>query len=227
VWASLEAAAYDNPPYEGDYEGAALGASFERRPLHAWAVLPSYRLQRSGQEFLGPGDLLTGARLSVLEDEARTLATGFAMVATWPSGDRARDLGMGHVMLMPGIWGDWRGAKAFVRGELGYARALAAASDHADHQYGPRIARPLVSPMNRSEATGRLAAAYLLHPLLRLKSAVYGAIPIADERGVARAIVSAGADTTAGSFDAGLEGHLSVVGNPFTFKIVVTAGARF
>src|SRR5262245_15740775 len=28
VWTSLEAATYDNPPYVGDYQGAALGVSF-------------------------------------------------------------------------------------------------------------------------------------------------------------------------------------------------------
>ena len=227
VWVSLEAAAYDNAPYEGDYEGAALGASFQRGPLQAWAVMPSYRLLRSGQEFLGIGDLLTGARFAVLQDEAQTLAAGFTFVATWPSGDRTRDLGMGHVMIMPGIWAAWRVTEAFVHGELSYARAIASSADRSNHQDGPPVPRPLVDPMNSSEGAARLAAGYFLVEQLRARSSIYGAVPIADEHGAARGIVSAGVDLVVGSFETGLEGQVPVVGDPFTFKIVLTAAGRF
>jgi hypothetical protein len=227
VWASFEAATYDNPPYVGSYLGVALGASFERGPVKVWAVMPGYRLLRSGQTFVGVGDLLTAARLAVIEDEAQTSAAGLGMGATWPSGDRARDLGMGHVMVMPGLWGAWRGVEAFVDGDVSYARALASSADHSAHRFGAPIPRPLVAPMNASEAAARLAAGYFLLERFRVRASLYGAIPIADEHGVERFIASAGADWIAEAFDVGLEGHLPVAGDPFTFKIVLRVGGRF
>lgn len=223
VAVSAEAATYQNARYEGEYQGASLSLGWEHRWAGLRASLPAYRIVRNGLEDRGLGDLLVDARIPFARSARDELRGGAGLAATLPTGDAAKDLGMGHAMLMPGLWISWRGDRAFLQASLAYGRALAAGG-HAHHGGGPA---PIVSPMNASEIEGAAAAGVRLHEHLRVRGGLHGAIPVADEAGAARAVAVAGGDIVYGAFLLGVEGHVPMVGDPFLAKVVISVAAMF
>lgn len=222
VAASAEAATYRSARYEGEYQGASLSLGWEHRWAGLRAALPAYRIVRNGLEAYGLGDLLIDARIPFARSARGELSGGAGVAATLPTGDAAKDLGMGHAMLMPGLWVAWRGERAFLQAQLAYGRALAAGG-HAHHG-GPA---PIVNPMNASEIEGAAAAGVRLHEHLRVRGGLHGAIPVADEAGAARGVAVAGGDIVFGAFLLGVEGHVPMVGDPFLAKAVVSVAATF
>jgi hypothetical protein len=81
--------------------------------------------------------------------------------------------------------------------------------------------------MNRSEIGGTLAAGYQFYDWVRSRAGLYAATPVATENGFSRGVVLVGADFLIDWLNVSLEGHLPVVGEPFTAKIVFAVGARF
>lgn len=223
VAAGAEAATYRNARYEGEYQGVSLGLGWEHRWVGLRAALPAYRIVRNGLADRGLGDLLVDARIPFARSARGGLSGGAGLAATLPTGDAAKDLGMGHVMLMPGLWLSWRGELAFLQVNLAYGRALAPAGQ-AHHGGGPA---PIVNPMNASEIEGAASAGVRLHEHLRVRGGLQGAIPVADEAGAPRGIAVAGGDIIFGAFHFGVEGHVPMVGDPFLARAVISVAATF
>jgi hypothetical protein len=234
VSTSLEFAAYDNARGEGHWVGVALGAAYRRDFLRLRAQMPFYRLERNDETSTGPGDLIVGAEAALLRDEDR-FAAGIGVAVSVPTGNASDDLGMGHFMLMPGLWGELTRDRTFVQAQVAYGRALASRDDHAAHEHaghhgseqavmGPG---PIVSPMNFSEIEGRLSGGYRIVELVRLRAGVDAAVPVADEQGESRAIAVVGVDFLPDPWNLALEGQLPFIGDPFSAKVSASAGFRF
>lgn len=69
-----------------------------------------------------------------------------------PTGDSRHGMGMGHVMVMPGLFASWSAGRLRVAASSGYSRALGAEGHH-DH-----APWPLVSPMLVSEVSWNAGA---------------------------------------------------------------------
>jgi hypothetical protein len=231
----LEAASYDNSRGEGTYLGAMIGIAYRRDWLRVRAQLPGYRLRRNSETFIGPGDLLLGTEVALLRDADDTFAAGIGVAATLPTGDASSDLGMGHVMLMPGLWGEVTRDRTFAQLQIVYGRSLGSHESHEEqghaghhahsaHVMGPG---PIVNPMNASEIAGRASAGYRLVDWLRVRAGVDGAVPVADDQGESRAIAVLGLDLLPDPFNAAVEGQVPFIGDPFTVKAVVAVGLRF
>ncbi|HEY6556117.1 MAG TPA: hypothetical protein VI072_02550 [Polyangiaceae bacterium] len=222
---SLEAAAYEYGGIEGSYQGAALSASYTREAFRAELTAPAYRLRRNDETFYGLGDVTGELRVRLLEVADGALSGGAGLTGIAPTGSASRDLGMGHVMLMPALWGVFEQSGAFVQLQVAYARALSEDdSEHAHH--APRM-RPIVRPMNASELVVSGSAGYAVHELVRVQGGVYTAAPVDTPDGEGRTVASLGVDFIPSAFDASVEAQAPLAGDPYTFKVVVGAGVRF
>lgn len=218
-----EFATYKIQRFVGEYQGLAVGLAWERSWLKLRAVIPGYRLTTNGLERFGLGDLLVDARFSFAVESSHTLRWGPSLAATLPTGDASRELGMGHVMLMPGLWAVWNGPRAFVQSQLSYGRGLGSSATH--HLSGPS---PIVNPMNVSEMEMAMTAGYTVIEQLRVRGGFYGAVPVAAPQGAARAAAFVGADLTLlERIDLSAEAHVPVIGDPFLAKLVIAVAARF
>jgi len=218
---ALETATYRTPRYEGDYQALSLFAQGTHARGHVRLALPVYRLVRNGLEGRGLGDVALDAGVRLAQAAEGALATGLALAVTLPSGDASQELGMGHVMVMPGAWLDWRGARARVHARLAYGRALGGGA----HLRGRP--QPLVNPMNASEVEGSLGGAVQLTQEVGLKGGAYGALPVALPEGAARAATFAGLELRWRQVTLGFEGHLPLAGAPFQLKAVARLSLRF
>ncbi|HEU4408417.1 MAG TPA: hypothetical protein VFS43_24345 [Polyangiaceae bacterium] len=219
-----EYATYRTARYEGEYQGASVVVQWDNPWVRLRAALPAYRLVRNGLEGQGLGDLLLEGRVPLVRPEGGALEIGAVLAATVPTGDAERELGMGHLMAMPGAFVVWAPGRAFVTAQLGYGGAIDVGSGGHRHHGGPR---PIVNPMNRSEVEAAASAGYLVHELVRARVGAYGAEPVFDEEGARRAAAFVGVDLLAGPVDVALEGHLPFAGDPFLAKVVLAAGVRF
>jgi hypothetical protein len=237
VATSFELATYDNDRGSGSYVGIALAAAYRREWLRVRTQLPAYRLRRNQEVFDGPGDLVLAADAAILRADDDNFASGLGLAIGVPTGDDSSDLGMGHVMLMPGIWGELTRDRAFAQVQVVYGRALGShedhtADEHAGHHGHTQVAHatgpgPIVNPMNMSEIAGRVSAGYRLTDVLRVRAGVDAAVPVADEEGESRAIAVLGVDLLPDPFNTAIEAQLPFVGDPFTAKAVFSAGLRF
>lgn len=216
-------ASFDTVRYEGHYESVAPSLRLHAPVLDGAIVLPAYRIVRNGSASRGFGDLVLEASAPVLRGKEPADALGLELTTTLPTGDSEHDLGMGHAMLMPALWGSARLRRFSLSGRVGYARALASAGAHHHHAG----AFPLVDPMNASELESALAATFEpAHPFA-LRSGIYGAAPIATQNGAARAaaFVSFGVEGT--RMGAAVELHLPLVGDAFSAKLQLESTYRF
>jgi len=228
--ASLEHASYWNETYAGTYEGLWLSASYASREARGprWDVaaeLPFYHLVRNGQDQVGPGDPFLRGRLtfwrrsgSLRPEEG--VALGAALGLSLPLGDADADLGMGHVMIHPGLW--LRTTAELLRSEwtLSYGRVLGS----GEHAHGTG---PLVSPMNESEATlGGALSLRIMRPLDLVASGMM-ALPVAAEGGEARGTVSLGMRLLLRAVDVSVGLALPALGDPFEQKLEVGVAHSF
>lgn len=218
---ALEMASYRTPRYEGHYEGLSLLAQGNVSWGHVRVGLPVYRLVRNGLWSRGLGDVALDAGVRLAQGAEGALTTGVALAATLPSGDASEELGMGHVMVMPGAWLDWRGERARVHARLAYGRALGGGAHLSG---GPQ---PLINPMNASEVEGSLGATVQLTREIGLKGGAYGALPVALPEGAARAATFVGIDLSWRQVALGIEGHLPLAGTPFQAKGIARMSLRF
>lgn len=220
-----ELATYRTTRFEGEYQGSSLGLGWEHRWVRLRASLPAYRLTRNGLAHHGLGDLFLDVRVPLASADNDIFVGGIGLAVVAPTGDSARDLGMGHFMLMPGAWATWRADRAFAQAHVAYGRSLT--SDGGAHHGGGRPG-PIVNPMNASEVELALTGGASLIDQLRVRGGVYGAVPVAATGGASRAAAFVGMDVIpVGPFDVSLEGHLPLAGDPFLAKAVVSAGAQF
>jgi hypothetical protein len=224
VLASAFAASYGTGAYVGEYQGGALFGSYALWRLQLSASLPYYRIVRNGLSERGLGDVFTSLRATLLERELSPIdhvQLGLDLAQTLPSGDRIKGLGMGHVMLMPGLFARLMHGRTTLELGLAYGRALASGSAH-DH--GPW---PLVNPMNLGELEHSVSALYRVTDWLIGSARLHGAVPIADKHGAAREIIGLGALAQIGPAELSLEQELPLAGNPIRSRTTVRVGASF
>ncbi len=219
-----ETAGFSTREYEGHYEGLVPNFGFHELWFEAVASLPVYRIVRNGRSDLGPGDLLLQARAALLGERARDHVLGLELAASLPTGDPERELGMGHVMLMPSAWGTLTSGRFGFSARAGYARAIVGSSTHHHHEGGMS---PLVDPMNESELDGALSGSLAVSRLVGVRAGFYGAVPVAVADGHARAAGFAGFGADNGRASSEFELHLPVAGDPFTVKLLLELGVRF
>lgn len=221
----LDAAGYRNTSYEGDYQGVAPTLGFNHPKFAVMALLPGYRLTRNGRTGYGLGDLALALRAPVPAFATRTVAAGFGVAVTLPTGKAGDDLGMGHVMLMPEFWFAHEQARVQVVGTVGFARALAAAGG-SHHNHGPR---PIVNPMNLAEIDASLNAFVRVHDKLWLKAGMFGALPVGavNTNGVTRVIAGSGVVVAVRGLELSAELQAPLTGSPFLARGVLQVAYRF
>jgi hypothetical protein len=216
-------ATYRGPDDAGEYQGYFVSAAYTHPWFFAELHLPYYRLVRDGSVEHGPGDVALDLRGTVWRP-APELALGLELAGTFPSGDAAHGLGMGHVMLMPGAWLGWERSSVRVLAQLAYGRMLGdAASSYHDHG-GPA---PLVNPMNRSELEHAFAVSYAFAEYLFAGGRLLGAVPVAYRNGSAREIAGLVFGARFAPLELAIELQFPLVGAPFTARTAVTVAAIF
>ncbi len=135
-----------------DYQGTSLRVDLHLRSFHLRAQASWYRLRDSIESTTGPGDVMVAAMWTAYQSER--LHAGVALPVGLPTGDDEEGLGMGHVMIMPGLFAALR-ASSTVTTSVGVAYNRALGSNH-DHSHG---IGPYVNPMTQEEigVAGRVA----------------------------------------------------------------------
>jgi hypothetical protein len=216
---SLLAATYSTMNYIGDYQGAVPSFTWSGKGFGAGASLPLYRLQENGRVLFGLGDAVVHARATLVDQG--TAHAGASLAVSAPTGNHLDGLGMGHVMAMPAAWGLWAYDRLALLGSVGYSRAIADASSHADH--GPW---PLVEPMNLAEVTWSAASEVAIGSGVRAGVHASGGIPFASS-GHARVIGAVRVAWGTPRVDTGAELQAGLVGDPFTIRGVVETTLHF
>ncbi len=214
---SLEHANYSTERYAGNYTGVVVGVSYVSSVWDLLLEAPVYRLSRNGLDVGGPGDPFVRGRFRVWGAPHEEVTLGGALGLSLPLGDAASDLGMGHVMVHPGVWLRTTGEELRTEWTLGYGRVVAG----GDHAHGTG---PLVNPMNASELSAGGALVWNLFRVLDLRAAAMGAIPVASPGGEARATLGFGIRLVFGKLDLSSVASFPLVGDPFRDKVEVSVG---
>jgi hypothetical protein len=219
-----ESAGFDTKSYEGHYEGTALLANLETRWFRANAVLPAYRIVRNGLAATGFGDVLLQGGVALLRGSEPRRTLGVELGVSLPTGSVENDLGMGHVMVLPSVWGGWQAGALGFSARAGYARALAGSGHAHHHQDGHS---PIVDPMNSSELALSAVGSLELARIVALRAGAYGAVPvgISDGAGRAAALVAAGLGGRRVASE--LQVQLPLAGDPFSAKLLLELRYRF
>lgn len=214
------AANYHSPLFEGDYQGSTLGVRGAYGRFGLGASLPVYHLTKNGLTTNGLGDFVMHAH-ATLVDRAATTAGVMVMVSA-PTGDGDRGFGMGHVMVMPEVWGAYATSRVAVSVSTGIGHALGGASAHAKHGGGMW---PLVEPMNATELTFAGSVMVAVAPTLGAGVRTYGAAPLGD--GSMRLAVGPRIAWVAGRVTMTAELAGGVLGDPFGVRGVLETSLRF
>lgn len=214
--ATMIAGRFDRAQGRGDYEGLSLSLKIKAGSARYGVVVPSYRIDRNGTTTAGLGDVGLRADLPLVSLFDRTLEVGVGLGATLPTGNDEDELGMGHAMAMPWLFGSLRLGIVNAEVEVGSAHALA---DHV-HTYTPtgehvHVSRPVVDPMNANEVWGS-AAATLPLGLLQLVPTLRGARPLGE--GDARLNGGLGLRLPLGPASVAAGAELPIVGDAFTWR---------
>ncbi|MDB4976076.1 MAG: uncharacterized protein JWN48_4417 [Myxococcaceae bacterium] len=221
---SASFASYSNRSFTGEYQGVAAKASYLHPHVVLELSLPYYRLVSNGLTQHGVGDLALDGRVPAYRSADGMLSMGPELALTLPTGDAARNLGMGHVMLMPGGFFELQARGLLLIAQVAYGRSAARLGGGAHHHGGYF---PLVNPMNMQEIEHAVSVGYRLHPNFELEARALGAVPVNIPQGNARELVGGGVRVTLGLFDFGVEVQLPVVGAPFKAKTFLTAAAQW
>jgi hypothetical protein len=219
---SGEAASYRNSRWHGHWWGGAVEAAWATRWFQVSARMPWYDLDRNRLVFRGPGDLTLGTRVPLWRTAGGGLALGAELSASLPTGDEALELGMGHAMIMPGVFGVLDRGDFAASALVGWGRALGSASGHV---HGAAVPKPLVGPMNMEELEVSLAGTWRFLPAFSVRASVAGAEPVG-RAGLRRAAAGAGIWWAAAGFSVGLEGQLPLAGDPYRARGIATVGYR-
>lgn len=225
---NLSFAGYDNAHGQGHYQGAALTLAASLAGLYAEVALPAYHITRSDENDTGLGDLAIGLRYAILGAHDSVLRLGPEVVATLPTGSAAAGLGMGHVMLMPGLFAALEWPSFFVLAQLAYGFALESdSSTHAQHHAGATHASgSIVDPMNAEELMHSLGASYEILAPLRVTARLFGALDTSQE-GETREAIGLGGLVDVGLVDLAAELQLPIVGSPFSYRAIVSAALQW
>jgi hypothetical protein len=214
--ATMIAGRFDRAQGRGDYEGLSLALKVKAGGARYGVVVPSYRIDRWGSTTMGLGDVGLRADVPLVSLFDRTLEIGVGVGATLPTGNDEDELGMGHAMAMPWLFGSLRLGIVNAEVEAGSAHALA---DHG-HTLTPRgehvrVSRPVVDPMNANEVWGS-AAATLPLGVFQLVPTLRGARPLGE--GDARLNGGLGLRLPVGPASIATGAELPIVGDAFTWR---------
>jgi hypothetical protein len=132
------------------------------------------------------------------------------------TGDRARDLGMGHTMLTPNAWFELTRRPLRVAGSLAYSHALGGDSHHVH-------GGPIVEPMTASEFALELRAGAPLLAALGVEARTLLELPTSDAP--ARGLVGLGVQVPFAGGSSLIEAAMPVLGDAFDWRL--TSGVRF
>lgn len=224
------AATFDNEDgSNGDYQGAIVMLSWSHPLLFVELAVPGYRLAEESVE-IGLGDVSADVRLALLRSSTDDVRAGIELAASVPTGDASRGLGMGHTMLMPGLWLRLEKDRFAVLAQAGYGAALGEGSHTSSHSHAHEHQAgsdpfPRVNPMNRSEFEHALGASFSVHPNAAVTARWQGAVAL-DEDGITREMVAPGLQLMADRLLASLELQLPLAGDPFDFKLLASIGSE-
>lgn len=211
---SLETAAIDDGlGRRGTFEGAVTSLEVSALGARARVAIGGYHVDW-GQRATGLGDLQIALQRAVATlGETRI---GAAMSATLPTGDVRDELGMGHPMVMPGVWARWADDRSSLLASLVYGSML------GGHHHG--MVEPITSPMNAEEMAAALRAARSVGAT-ELAATLSGAAPIGP--GLARGAVGAGARWWLAGNELGVEVSVPFGGTPIRARLVVDLARGF
>jgi hypothetical protein len=202
----------------GAYQGVVPSLGWHHGRVGAYVAVPGYRVEHDvGFDAVGLADLTLQAHARVAE--AGPWRGGLVLAASLPTGDADDGLGMGHLMLMPGVWnsvsaGRWSALATVVVGK--------AAGGDDEHRHMHTVT---VNPMNPFEVSGTARVAAALARTVEVHGLATVAEPIGE--GTRRAAVGGGATYRTHQWDLGAELQLGVAGDPFTARALVALGHRF
>jgi hypothetical protein len=214
------AAQYSTASFVGDYQGLTPGLRWTGSRFAASTNVGVYRLRKNGARYAGLGDLFIQGQAAIVGHHARS--AGLALAVSAPTGSQRDGLGMGHVMVMPALWGSHALGDLTLAASCGYGRAIGA-NDGDEHEHG---AGPIVDPMNFSELTWSASGDLRVAQALRLGVRVGGALAFSDS-GTDRAIAAGRAMWTGGRLDTSAEIQVGLAGDPFNVRGIVETALRF
>jgi len=216
----LLAASFTTASFVGDYQGLTPGVHWTHGRYSAASSITAYQLRKNGALYRGVGDLFVQGQAVLLGHHARSAGLVLAMSA--PTGSQRDGFGMGHVMVMPGLWGSWSAGDTTLAASAGYGHAIGA-SQSGDHPHGTG---PIVDPMNMKELTWSVTGELAVARELRIGARLGGALSL-EQTGVHRTIGAARAVWSAGRVDTSAEVQVGLSGDPFNVRGVVETALRF
>lgn len=223
VGLAVEAADFDTTSYVGNYQGITPSLAYMYGRFGAGAAISLYHLSENGLSLSGPGDTMLAVHADVLDGQiaGAPAQAGVMVHLMLPTGSEIDNLGMGHTMAMPSLWGSWHGDSLTVAATAGYGRALVS-MDGEQHNHGPM---PLVDPMNMQEVTWSAAADVDITHGLQVGARTQGAAPI----GTGQLRWIGGGRLAWGNrrVTTGLELQVGLAGDPFTVRGVLDTALRF
>lgn len=221
----VESATFRTLSQEGTFQGVSLSLRASARSGALELRVPAYRLVSSQREERGAGDLFLRIRAALIRALDDNVEAGALFGATLPTAQAGSGLGMGHVMLFPGVYVGLNREHFSMGAELSLARAVPEGEhdEHAHHGVHQRVGS-LVEPMTGSEIMGGVSAVTRVQNGYGIRAGVQAGVPFEED---ARAAAFFGPDFQFEHFGAGVEWHLPLAGEPFSSKIVVEASARY
>jgi len=219
VGVSMEAAEFSTMVEVGSYQGIVPSLGWMRGRFGAGATLGLYHLNENGLSVYGMGDTMITGHATVVATEA--VMAGVALHVMAPTGSEFYNLGMGHVMVMPSLWGAWRSHPLTLTASAGYGRALTAlGGGHHDHGL-----LPLVDPMNLQELTWSAGADLDVGHGVQVGGRTIGGVPI----GTGHTRAFGGGRVAWGSprLTTALELQFGIAGDPFTIRGVAETSLHF
>jgi hypothetical protein len=214
---ALVAATFDTMFYFGSYAGILPSARWASARYAVIASGSVYRITKNGADHVGLGDASVHGQAILLS--AGGFDAGLLGGVSLPTGEPRHGLGMGHAMLMPGVFATWAVDRLRLSASVGYSRALG--EGHHDHG-----AWPLVSPMLVSEVSWTTSADVRVTDKVSAGVRASGGLP-AGEGGSARAVVASRVAWRTGRAETGAEVGAGLVGDPFTVRGMVSTMLRF
>jgi len=219
VGVSMEAAEFNTMVEVGSYQAIVPSLGWMRGRFGASATVGLYHLDENGLSVYGLGDTMIAGHATVVATEAAM--AGVALHVMAPTGSELENLGMGHVMVMPSLWGAWRSHPLTIVASAGYGRAMTAlGSGHHDHGLAP-----LVDPMNLQELTWSASADLDVGHGVQVGGRTLGGVPIGT--GHLRAIGGGRVAWGTPRITTAFELQLGIAGDPFTIRGVAETSLHF
>jgi hypothetical protein len=215
---ALVAATYETMAYGGNYQGVLPSVRWSRPRYAAALTAGYYRLEENGAKVYGFGDLSLHGQATLAGDSHAS--AGIVAGVTAPIGDGRRGTGMGHVMVMPALFGTYALERTSFMATAGYSRAL---GGDAEHDHGPW---PLVEPMLMSEISWSAGGDVHATRDVRIGARFSGGIPVGAP-GDTRVVGAARIGWRAGRVDSAAEIQAGLAGDPFNVRGVVSTALSF